>query len=150
MPRMTLIQRPDPVHTRAALSSSAPAVVGGGREASGAGRETWTPARLGGQPRAWKDNLFLQLGPGSQRGGWSQGAGEAGETRERSSWVSSSRMCLRVLAAGQPTIPDARCAISGAAERFQETARPSAVPTGRTPDSETRGEVAHLLSGQGL
>lgn len=36
-------------------------------------------------------------------------------------------MCLRVLAAGRKaTIPDGRCAISGAAERFQETARPSA------------------------
>lgn len=31
---------------------------------------------------------------------------------------------------GAGRIPDARCTVSGAAERFQETARPSAVPTG--------------------
>lgn len=49
---------------------------GGGGEAgvSRAGRETWGQARLGRQPRAWKHNLFLQLGPGEPEGlawlGW--------------------------------------------------------------------------------
>lgn len=51
---------------------------------------------------------------------------------------------------GAGRIPAARCTVSGAAEQFQEMARPSAVPTGRTPDSETRGVLAHLLPGQGL
>lgn len=37
--------------------------------ASGAGREIWGRARMGRRPRAWRDNLFLRLGPGSPRGG---------------------------------------------------------------------------------
>ena len=51
---------------------------------------------------------------------------------------------------GAGRIPDARCTISGAADRFQEMARASTMPTGRTPDSEIRGVVAYLLPGQGL
>ena len=66
-------------------------------------------------------------GPGEPEGvGGARGQGSGRDQREVLSWVSSSCMCLRVLAAGQATIPDGRCAISGAAERFQETARPSA------------------------
>lgn len=41
----------------------------GGGGPSGVGREPWGRARLGRRPRAWRDNLFLQLGPGSPRDG---------------------------------------------------------------------------------
>lgn len=54
-----LVQLPNPVQLNFGCR---------GAGVSRAGRETWGQARLGRQPRAWKHNLFLQLGPGEPEG----------------------------------------------------------------------------------
>lgn len=145
-PARKLRARPGPRSSAAQLRLPWEGAGAGWGVASGAGREIWGRARMGRRPRAWRDNLFLRLGPGSPRGGRAEqlhtGARRQGrllrDQRGRSREVSSSCMCVRVLAARQAVAPDARCPGS-CAERFQETARPSAVPTGRMPGSESTG-----------
>ena len=117
-------------------------------------RLPWVGAGAGGGLRCWKGDLGPgQDGPAAESlerqpvppagprepEGWagraaprrSQAAGEAPERPERSVVLGVTFMHVPtgVLAARQALVPDARCPVSRV-ERFQETARPSAVPTG--------------------